>query len=82
MSRDTDKLLAEALKLSLEARAELATQLLRSLDEDELDEDEYQALWGAEIKRRLEEIDAGKVDLLSREDAMRLIDSDDPDTSR
>ena len=62
MSIDPSKLRDEALRLPLQARARLADELLRSLDDDdELDEAEHAAAWGPEIAERLREIDAGEV---------------------
>jgi putative addiction module component (TIGR02574 family) len=59
MSSAAAKLLEEALKLPVEARAALAGSLLESLD-DTIDEDVEQA-WALEIARRLEEVQSGKV---------------------
>ena len=59
MSSAAAKLLEEALKLPVEARAALAGSLLDSLD-DTIDEDVEQA-WALEIARRLEEVQSGKV---------------------
>lgn len=59
MSSAAAKLLEEALKLPVEARAALAGSLLDSLD-DTIDEDVEQA-WAVEIARRLEEVQSGKV---------------------
>lgn len=59
MNTDTSKLLSEALSLPPEARAALAARLIDSLDEA-VDPD-AEALWAAEIGRRLKEIDEGHV---------------------
>jgi hypothetical protein len=64
-----DELKAEAMKLSPEARAQLAHALLLSLDE--LSESEIERLWLEEALRRDEEIDAGKVKLRNAEDVFR-----------
>lgn len=58
MSRKSDELLAEALELSLEERAELAGRLLLSLDEPS--DSEVERLWMEEAKRRLREFREGK----------------------
>ena len=58
MNEDT-KLLADALKLPIEARAALAAKLIDSLD-SEVDED-AEARWSEEIERRLADVDAGRV---------------------
>ena len=61
--RDPLSLLDEALALPAASRARLAGELLRSLDADgpPLDEDEYDAAWGAELKRRIDEVESGAV---------------------
>lgn len=59
MSPETEKLLAEALRLPPEARAALAGMLLDSLDQPVDGEAEEE--WGREIARRLREIDDGTV---------------------
>jgi putative addiction module component (TIGR02574 family) len=55
MTREASKLLEEALRLSAEDRARIASQLLVSLDEQQED---VRAAWAAEITRRLAEADA------------------------
>lgn len=71
MNRETEKLLLEALKLTPEARAALAGQLIESLDE-EVDEG-VEAAWSAEIARRLEELETGKVKTVPWAEARRQI---------
>jgi putative addiction module component (TIGR02574 family) len=61
-----DELKAEAMKLSPEARAQLAHYLLLSLDD--LSETEIEGLWLEEALRRDDEIDAGKVTLRTAEE--------------
>ena len=62
MKQNIEKILREALKFPLEARAALAGTLLDSLDES-VDTDTESA-WEAEICLRLREIDQGKVKLI------------------
>ena len=71
MSSNASKLLEEALKLPVEARAALAGSLLESLD-DSVDEDVEQA-WAVEIARRLEEVQSGKVKGVPWAEARRRI---------
>jgi putative addiction module component (TIGR02574 family) len=71
MKPDADSLLKEALKLPPEARAALAGCLLDSLEQG-VDED-AEAAWQAEIERRLEELDSGKVKPISWLEARRRI---------
>ena len=60
MTSEAQDLLDKALKLPLEARAALAGSLISSLD-DSVDED-AEAAWEAEIRRRIAELDSGAVE--------------------
>jgi putative addiction module component (TIGR02574 family) len=60
MSRDPKQITTEALELPLKARAELAGQLLDSLDE--LPEDEADQLWAEEAETRYADYKAGKIE--------------------
>lgn len=71
MNPEAEKLLADALRLPPQARAALATQLIDSLDE-EVDED-AEAAWSAEIARRVEELETGRIKALSWPEARRQI---------
>lgn len=54
-----------ALELSPEERAELASKLLESLDEEpDLTPEQWKASWGAELTRRLETHEAGETELV------------------
>jgi len=64
-----DELKAEAMKLSPEARAQLAHALLVSLDD--LSEAEIAKLWLDEAIRRDQEIEAGEVTLRDAEEVFR-----------
>ena len=68
---DTRQLLVEALRLSDDERAALAGELIQSL-ETEVDAD-AEAAWSAEIRARLERVDAGKVKTISWSEARRRI---------
>jgi putative addiction module component (TIGR02574 family) len=59
MSPDIDELRKQAMSLPPEARADLASSLIDSLDES-VDED-VEAAWQQEIARRVEELESGKV---------------------
>lgn len=65
------QLLVEALRLSDEERAALAGELIQSL-ETEVDAD-AEAAWSAEIRARLERVDAGKAKTISWLEARRRI---------
>jgi putative addiction module component (TIGR02574 family) len=59
MSRDFKDIAAEALNLPLNARAELASDLLDSLDD--LTDAENDQLWAEEAERRLAAYKAGEI---------------------
>jgi len=59
MRRDLKDIAAEALDLPLTARAELASQLLDSLDD--VSEEENEQLWAQEAERRYAEYKAGRI---------------------
>ena len=68
---DARQLLAEALRLSDEERAALAGELIQSLDR-EIDEG-AEAAWSAEIRARLDRVDAGSARTVSWAEARRRI---------
>jgi putative addiction module component (TIGR02574 family) len=70
MSPDVSELLKKALALPPEARAALAGSILESLDDEPADEG-VEAAWNEEIKRRIEEIDSGKVQMIPYEEVRR-----------
>ena len=72
MSPDVSELLKKALALPPEARAALAGSLLESLDDEPSDEG-VEAAWNEEIKRRIEEIDSGKVQMIPYEEVRRRL---------
>ncbi len=54
-------MIAEALELPRDQRAELASTLLRSLDEDAAEDPaEVAAAWATEIERRIADREAGR----------------------
>ena len=68
---DARQILSEALRLSDEERAALAGELIQSL-ETEIDAD-AEAVWTAEIRSRLERVDAGKATTIPWSEARRRI---------
>jgi putative addiction module component (TIGR02574 family) len=68
---DASQLLAEALRLSDEERAALAGELIQSL-EQEADPD-AEAAWSAEIRARLDRVEAGTAKTVSWAEARRRI---------
>lgn len=59
MARRLTDIVAEALELPIADRAELATQLLDSLED--ISEEESDALWAEEAERRYSEYKAGNI---------------------
>lgn len=68
---DPKELLAEALQLPPEQRAALAGELIHSLD-TQIDED-AEAAWSAEIRRRLDRLDSGLAKTVPWSEARRRI---------
>jgi putative addiction module component (TIGR02574 family) len=72
MGEGAKKLLSQALQLPLEERAQLAADLLASID-GEPDED-VDAAWAAEIERRAARALAGKSEGRPWREALRRLD--------
>jgi putative addiction module component (TIGR02574 family) len=72
MTPDVSELLKKALELPPEARAALATSLFESLDEEPADKG-VEAAWSEEVKRRIEEIDSGKIQMIPYEEVRRRL---------
>lgn len=68
---DAKQLLTEALLLSPEARAALAGELIQSLDAEV--DDDAEAAWSAEIRHRLDRLDAGTATTVPWSEARRRI---------
>jgi putative addiction module component (TIGR02574 family) len=67
----TDKskvVLEEALKLTANERAEVAEQLLASLDEAH--DSDVEKAWQEEIQRRLQQVERGEVELMDSDTVM------------
>ena len=71
MSPDAQRLLEEARQLPADERDWLVETLLIK----EEPEAEVAAAWDAEIKRRLDEIDSGKVKMISHEEFLASLES-------
>jgi hypothetical protein len=71
---DFQELEQSVMKLDLPERAALAEKLLRSLDH--LSEEENQALWLAEARRRREQIATGQVKAEDGEAVLQRIETD------
>jgi len=74
MTKGTQALLADALRLDSASRAELAAELLASLDGP--GDVDAEAAWNLEIDRRIEAIEAGTVRLEPWDDVKRRIERD------
>lgn len=74
MMKSIDLVLADALRLDAKARAQIAAELLASLDGPP--DSGAEATWSQEIERRVAEIEAGTVKLEPWEDVRRRIESD------
>jgi putative addiction module component (TIGR02574 family) len=74
MTRPAAAVLAEALRLDEHARADLAAELLASLDGPA--DPDAEAEWAAEIERRVASIESGKATLESWDDVRRRIERD------
>ncbi len=72
MTKSVEAALADALKLGVEERAELAAELLASLDGPA--DPDAEAAWEAEIARRVAAIEAGTVKLEPWETVKRRIE--------
>jgi len=71
MTKEAAELLRKALELSASERADLAGNLIDSLD-DTVDEGAEEA-WQQEIARRVEEVRAGKAILVPWEEVRRRV---------
>jgi putative addiction module component (TIGR02574 family) len=74
MTKPMTSVLADALRLDNDARAELAAELLASLD-GPADADAEQA-WNVEIERRITAIEAGSISLEPWDEVRRRIERD------
>jgi len=74
MTKPIAAVLAEALRLDDDARAELAAELLASLDAPA--DPDAESAWDAEIERRIAAIEAGTIQLEPWEHVKRRIEKD------
>ena len=74
MTKTTETVLAEALRLDLPDRTQLVWELLASLD-GPADPDAASA-WAMEIKRRVADLESGSAELESWDDTKRTIERD------
>jgi putative addiction module component (TIGR02574 family) len=69
MDTQAEQVLQSALSLNPNDRAEIAASLIQSLDEPA--DDNVETAWAEEIKRRIDSIDKGEVQLIPSEEVMR-----------
>ena len=69
MNSHAEQILQSALSLTPDDRVEIAENLILSLDEERAAT--IEAAWAAEIKRRIESIDNGEVQLIPADEVMR-----------
>jgi len=74
MSKVTPSVLAEALRLEPDARAELAAELLASLDGPA--DPDAESAWAVEIDRRIQAIEGGAIRLEPWEQVKRRIEKE------
>ena len=74
MTKATEAVLANALRLGPDERAELAAELLASLDGPA--DPDAEAAWAVEIKRRVQAIEDGTIDLEPWQDVRRRIENE------
>jgi putative addiction module component (TIGR02574 family) len=74
MPKTATDVLADALRLEPDARAEVAAELLASLDGPA--DPDAEAAWDAEIQRRIEAIESGKARLEPWTEVKRRIERD------
>ena len=72
MSKTAEAVLADALRLDADARAELVAELLARLDGPA--DPDAEAAWAAEIERRVAAIESGSMKLEPWEDVKRRIE--------
>jgi putative addiction module component (TIGR02574 family) len=71
ISRELTEPRKKALALSAAERAKLAGSLIESLDD--VEDESVEKAWEAEILRRMEDIDSGRVKLVSHEKFLRRL---------
>jgi len=73
MAPELAALIEAGRELAPEDRYELVHQMLVSVDEPDDDQQAADGAWNAELRKRIEEIESGAVELLDGEETMRLL---------
>jgi putative addiction module component (TIGR02574 family) len=72
MTPEVSKVLEKALTLSTRDRGLLINRLIASLDDGPAEEGVEEA-WAAEIKRRVDEVESGKIKMIPTEEVRRRL---------
>ena len=78
MTQRTQDLLREALALPVDERADVAAQLLASLDEEDVATEDIEADWAVEIEKRARRVLSGQSDGIPWEDVRRRAEAELP----
>jgi len=81
MSIAGESLLDAALQLPAHERAQLASALLASIDDQHDDPEEVERLWAEECERRVAQLESGEADLLTWDEVLAEIDASRSSTS-
>jgi putative addiction module component (TIGR02574 family) len=76
MTQRTQDLLREALALPADERADVAAELLASLDEGDVATEEIEAAWAVEIERRARRVLSGESAGIPSEDVRRRAEAE------
>jgi putative addiction module component (TIGR02574 family) len=78
VTQQVSELMEKALRLSIQERGEVIDRLIASLDDKSAQED-IEAAWDEEIKRRVHNVRSGQVKTIPGEQVLREIDEEFPD---
>ena len=77
MTTNAQRILTEAMALDPDERNEIAEQLLGSVEPST--DPAYMAAWETEIRRRIDDVDAGRVTMIPADRALEMIRGAVPD---
>ena len=76
MTQRTQDLLREALALPVDERADVAAQLLASLDDEDVPTEDIEAEWAVEIEKRARRVLSGQSEGVPWEDVRRRAEAE------
>jgi len=76
MTQRTQELLREALALPVDERADVAAQLLASLDDEDVATEDIEAAWAVEIETRARRVLSGQSEGIPWEDVRRRAEAE------